>query len=125
MSGHHTIFLVCPILLIVLLTTQNVPAQEEYVTTGRAALNNVFHRLAKYSGDTYTITEREVAKAQPVFIFIPGILGSKLVTRDGKVLWGMTPVEEENLAYSPDQGVVTDLLEDYEILTIVPKLRWI
>lgn len=104
-------------ILIFFINTHPVYANEVYLTTGGEALNNVLKVVSKESDILPPLIEREAAKAQPVFIFIPGILGSKLMNPSGKVLWGISLSDEVDLEYNSNQDIIADLLEDYKILT--------
>lgn len=58
----------------------------------------------------------EAARAnQPVFVFIPGILGSALYSRDGKTLWGHSSADAEGLHYKKSPEVVAELLHDFSV----------
>jgi pimeloyl-ACP methyl ester carboxylesterase len=86
--------------------------------------NSVFARLLQQlpvaQSDFVTAVGNRVAK-QPIFIFVPGILGSKLMDSDGEVIWGKTDVGDlfktsDKLAYDPDEKVTTNTLADYDIM---------
>ncbi len=59
--------------------------------------------------------ERKVAEEQPVFVFIPGILGSKLINSDGEVIWGVYEFNCINLSYDPNKKVSAYPLKFFEV----------
>ena len=72
--------------------------------------------------------QRRIAReSEPVFVFIPGILGSKLTDSNGNVIWGKKTVggvfgdwrktsnAAERLRYDPKQKITAHLLYEFEI----------
>ena len=72
--------------------------------------------------------QRRIAReSEPVFVFIPGILGSKLTDSNGNVIWGKKTVggvtgdwwEKTNAAkrlrYDPKQKITAHLLYEFEV----------
>jgi pimeloyl-ACP methyl ester carboxylesterase len=90
------------------------PAWAELTTSRHAldlALANVSTRSRQRVDEVFRTTD-------PVFIFIPGILGSRLTTPTGTVLWGELdprhPVVSRQLAYQVGQEVKTELLMHFQ-----------
>ncbi len=71
--------------------------------------------------------KRIARESEPVFIFIPGILGSKLIDSNGNVIWGKKTVggvaedwwkssnAAERLRYDPKQKITAHLLYEFEV----------
>ena len=83
-------------------------------------------QFARLSPQTESIVLDAARLNQPVFIFLPGILGSKLtkrnpITGDWDVIFGRTElrdlkVDSKVLAYNPDDEIKAKLLDTYEFM---------
>lgn len=79
-------------------------------------LTRVISRLASVFPELPVEIERKVRRAQPVFIFIPGILGSRLSSSECGILWGVAVGNKCGLKYTPNQEIYADLLDEYKFL---------
>ena len=89
--------------------------QECTFDTGNNGLNRVIARLKQGEKFPPSIIERAISGEQPVFIFIPGILGSTLKTESGEVIWGAYPSEQTRLEYNKAQKIITEPLDHFKI----------
>jgi len=85
---------------------------------------DVFSNLRFINSTKADKLESEIRSNLPFFIFVPGILGSKL-ERDGKLIWGKTTTGEalsftaqEDLKYNRDEAesIKASMLFDYDFM---------
>ncbi len=79
-------------------------------------LTRIISRLARATPELSVEIESQVRREQPVFIFIPGILGSKLSSSKCGILWGVTVGHKCGLEYPSNQEIDADLLDEYTVL---------
>jgi len=103
----HLILFVCACALLP-LKVSDAYAQD-------SPLNSRPFQLSRLPGTTPAEEQLERRKNQPVFIFIPGVLGSKLQNEKGDVIWGAHSFDTNALVYNPNIKTTASLLESYDL----------
>ena len=86
--------------------------------SGEDPLNRVLTKIKQKNKLLPVEIQQAISSQQPVFIFIPGILGSKLKSVSGEVIWGTWPSQKTGLKYNKTQKVITEPLDDFTALCI-------
>lgn len=74
---------------------------------------SIRQRLNGTDADVQNWIRAQVDANFPIFIFIPGIMGSKL-TKGSDVIWGQYNLPPLSLAYDARDDIATDLLEEFK-----------
>lgn len=75
----------------------------------------------RFSGDEPRRIEQVVRRNGPLFVFVPGVLGSKLTNADNQVIWGKLrwsdyDTHKTDLYYDPDRPATVEFLDSFKVL---------
>ena len=99
--------------VLVAVSVMTTPMYATRLTASRTAGTAVLGEISRRDPALAQQIHSAYWSEQPVFIFVPGVLGSKLVAADGTLLWGAINFRSSDLRY-PSQ-VQPDFLDNFAV----------